>query len=110
VKDSAPLGDRFLGDEVEDTVERALADAVIVSGTSTGKPTALEDGQTPRRPSTRLCRSGLDDSSVEALREVADRAIIGTAFKLGDKVSAPLTEHAFLRWSQPYGGGLLAKR
>jgi membrane complex biogenesis BtpA family protein len=49
VKHSAPLGDRFLGDEVEDTVERALADAVIVSGTSTGKPTALEDVRTVKR-------------------------------------------------------------
>jgi uncharacterized protein len=38
VKHSALLGDRFLGDEVEDTVERALADAVIVSGKSTRKP------------------------------------------------------------------------
>jgi uncharacterized protein len=91
VKHSAPLGDRFLGDEVEDTVERALADAVIVSGTSTRKPTALEDVCTVKRHAGQApvhVGSGLDDSSLEALLEVADGAIIGTAFKLGGKVSA----------------------
>jgi uncharacterized protein len=91
VKHSAPLGDRFLGDEVEDTVERALADAVIVSGTSTRKPTALEDVCTVKRHAGQApvhVGRGLDDSSVKALLEVADGAIIGTAFKLGGKVSA----------------------
>jgi membrane complex biogenesis BtpA family protein len=93
VKHSAPLGDRFLGDEVEDTVERGLADAVIVSGTSTGKPTALEDVRTVKRHAGHAAvyvGSGLDDSTVDTLLEVADGAIVGTAFKLGGKVSAPV--------------------
>jgi uncharacterized protein len=93
VKHSAPLGDRFLGDEVEDTVERALADAVIVSGTSTGKPTALEDVRTVKHHAGQAAvyvGSGVDDSSVETLLEVADGAIVGTALKLDGKVSAPV--------------------
>jgi hypothetical protein len=93
VKHSAPLGDRFLADEVEDTVERGLADAVIVSGTSTGKPTALEDVRTVKRhagDARVYVGSGLDDSTVEPLLEVADGAIVGTAFKVGGKVSAPV--------------------
>lgn len=93
VKHSAPLGDRFLADEVEDTVERGLADAVIVSGASTGKPTALEDVRTVKRHAGHAAvyvGSGLDESSVESLLEVADGAIVGTAFKLGGKVSAPV--------------------
>src|SRR4051794_8539976 len=58
VKHSAALGDRSLADEVEDTVERGLADAVIVSGSSTGKPTALEDVQTSNAtPVWRPCTS-----------------------------------------------------
>jgi uncharacterized protein len=93
VKHSAPLGDRSLGDEVEDTVERGLADAVIVSGSSTGKPTALEDVRTAKRHAAEAAvyiGSGVDDSTIEALLEVADGAIIGTAFKRGGKVSAPV--------------------
>jgi uncharacterized protein len=93
VKHSAPLGDRFLGDEVEDTVERGLADAVIVSGTSTGKPTPLEDVRTVKRHAGQAAvyvGSGVDNSTVETLLEVADGAIVGTAFKLDGKVWAPV--------------------
>ncbi len=93
VKHSAALGDRSLGDEVEDTVERGLADAVIVSGTSTGKPTALEDVRTVKRHAGAAAvyvGSGLDESTAEALLEVADGAIVGTAFKRGAKISAPV--------------------
>src|SRR4051794_34047472 len=95
VKHSAALGDRFLGEEVEDTVERGVADAVIVSGSSTGKPTALEDVHTVKRHA-RLAPvyvgSGVDESTVEGLLEVADGAIVGTAFKRGAEVSAPVDQ------------------
>jgi uncharacterized protein len=93
VKHSAALGDRSLGDEVEDTVERGVGDAVIVSGSSTGKATALEDVHTVKRhagPATVYVGSGVDESTVEGLLEVADGAIVGTAFKRGAKVSAPV--------------------
>ena len=78
---------------MEDTVERGLADAVIVSGTSTGKPTAVEDVHTVKRHAGHAAvyiGSGLDDSTVEPLLEIADGAIVGTAFKLGGNVSAPV--------------------
>jgi membrane complex biogenesis BtpA family protein len=95
VKHSAALGDRSLRDEVEDTVERGLADAVIVSGSSTGKPTALDDLSTVKQHAGRAAvyvGSGVDDSTAEGLLEVADGAIIGTAFKRDAKVSAPVDE------------------
>jgi membrane complex biogenesis BtpA family protein len=93
VKHSASLGDRPLGDEVEDPVERGLADVVIVSGSSTGQPTALEDVHAVKHHAGRAAvyvGSGVDDSTVEGLLEVADGAIVGTAFKRGAKVSAPV--------------------
>ena len=34
--------------------------------------------------------SGVDESTVEGLLEVADGAIVGTAFKRGAEVSAPV--------------------
>jgi len=93
VKHSAPLADTSLANEVEDTVERGLADAVIVSGTSTGKPTALKDVRTVKRHAGAAAvyvGSGLDESTAEALLEVADGAIVGTALKRGAKISAPV--------------------
>src|SRR5687767_3869170 len=42
VKHSAPLSERPIEDEVEDTVYRGRADALIVSGSGTGKVTAVE--------------------------------------------------------------------
>jgi membrane complex biogenesis BtpA family protein len=93
VKHSAQIGITSLGNEVEDTVERGLADAVIVSGTSTGKPTALEDVRTVKRHAGTAAvyvGSGLDESTAEALLEVADGAIVGTAFKHGANISAPV--------------------
>ena len=93
VKHSAALGDRSLGDEVEDTVERGVADAVIVSGSSTGKPTVLEDVRTVKSHAGSAAvyvGSGVDELTVEGLLEVADGAIVGTAFKRGAKVSAPV--------------------
>jgi membrane complex biogenesis BtpA family protein len=93
VKHSAPLGDRALEDEVEDTVERGLADALIVSGTSTGKPTALDDVRIVKHHAGSApvyVGSGADEATLEALLEVADGAIIGTAFKRGGDVSAPV--------------------
>lgn len=74
-------------------MERGLADAVIVSGTSTGKPTALQDVRTVKQnagDAAVYVGSGVDDSTVEALLEIADGVIVGTAFKRDAKVSAPV--------------------
>jgi membrane complex biogenesis BtpA family protein len=96
VKHSAPLGDRPLEDEVDDTVKRGLADAVIVSGTGTGRPTALDDVDRVRRRANTACvylGSGVDEANFDKLMEVADGAIVGTAFKCGGDVAAPVDVH-----------------
>jgi uncharacterized protein len=93
VKHSAALGHRSLEDEVEDTVERGLADAVIVSGTATGKPALFEDVRTVKRHARGApiyIGSGVDASNVEGLLDVADGVIVGTALKRGGEVSAPV--------------------
>ena len=43
VKHSAPLASRELRDEVEEVVSRCCADAIIVTGSASGRQTALED-------------------------------------------------------------------
>lgn len=84
VKHSAPLAFRSLRDEVEDTVERGLADAVIVSGAATGKPTSLEDlamvAESARGVAV-YAGSGVTAENVcEVLRHAAG-VIVGTALK-----------------------------
>lgn len=83
VKHSAPLAERPVEDEVADTIHRGRADAVIVSGTGTGKAT---DPQTLRRVKAAagqtpvLVGSGVTLDSVPSLTD-ADGLIVGTALK-----------------------------
>jgi membrane complex biogenesis BtpA family protein len=85
VKHSAPLAPRPISEEVADTVERGLADAVIVSGTGTGRPTDLEQlrgvkqaaGATPV-----FVGSGATVETVGSYVQHADGLIVGSAFKV----------------------------
>ena len=92
VKHSAPLAPRPLPDEVADTIERGLAEAVIVSGAGTGKPTdphhdasvKVAAGDVPV-----FISSGISASTVDQF-EAADGFIVGTAFKRGGDVAKPV--------------------
>ncbi len=92
VKHSAPLAPRRLVDEVADTIERGLADAVIVSGSGTGKPTDPQHvravkataGDTPV-----FIGSGIEASTLDQF-DAADGFIVGIAFKRGGDVGAPV--------------------
>src|SRR5262249_16672127 len=84
VKHSAPLAARQVEDEVDDTLKRGLADAIVASGAGTGKPTDPD----------KLCRikkaagdapvfvgSGAGAETIRTLAARCDGFIIGTAFK-----------------------------
>jgi membrane complex biogenesis BtpA family protein len=84
VKHSATLAARPIGDEVDDTVERALADAVIVSGAGTGKPTELEKVKSVRNAAGKTpvyIGSGITTETIANYLPFADGFIVGTAFK-----------------------------
>ena len=93
VKHSAPLAARPLEDEVDDLIERALADAIIVSGAGTGKDTDPEvvrrakqaAGETPV-----LVGSGVTPTTVSEFLEHADGFIVGTALKKGGVAANPV--------------------
>ncbi len=84
VKHSVALASRPIVDEVEDTIHRGLADALIVSGWGTGKPTDPKKakavkaavGETPV-----FIGSGVSAKTVAGLLNHADGFIVGTAFK-----------------------------
>lgn len=93
VKHAVPLGNWTIEDAARDTVERGLADALIVSGAGTGLATELEDVERVRRtaPGTRLLLgSGVTLANVRDFLPVADGFIVGTSLKVGGKVANPV--------------------
>jgi uncharacterized protein len=93
VKHSAPLGIRDLADEVEDTVARGRADAVIVSGPATGKVTSLEDLRTAKAAAGAtpvFAGSGVTAANAAEVLACADGIIVGTAFKKDGVTTNPV--------------------
>ncbi|MGL5871013.1 MAG: photosystem I biogenesis protein BtpA [Xenococcaceae cyanobacterium] len=89
VKHARPLGTPNLTTAVQDTIERGLADAVILSGWATGSPPSLEDlelaaaaaGNTPV-----FIGSGADWDNIANLMQAADGAIVASSLKRGGKI------------------------
>ena len=95
VKHSAPLGIRDLADEVEDTVRRGMADAVIVSGSATGRQTRLEDLRMARDAAGGapvFAGSGVSAANVAEVLACCDGVIAGTALKRGGETTNPVDE------------------
>jgi membrane complex biogenesis BtpA family protein len=93
VKHAVPLGNWPLEAAARDTLERGLADALIVSGAGTGLPTSASDVERIRAacPSAKiLLGSGVTESNVRDYLPLADGFIVGTSLKFGGKVSNPV--------------------
>src|SRR5438552_9240069 len=93
VKHSAPVAARELGDEVEEIVSRGCADAIIVTGSATGRQTAHGDLKTAKQSAGGapvIAGSGVDLTNMGGVLEVADGLIVGTAFKLDSVTSNPV--------------------
>ena len=100
VKHSSPLGRTDEEDpavDAEEALDRGLADAVVVSGPSTGAAVdreALETvaGVCERRGAPLLVGSGVTPGTAADLLSVADGAVVGTALKEGGETTAPVSE------------------
>lgn len=92
VKHSAPLAVREIEDEVEELADRALADAILVTGTATGSP--ADEGDLERvRAATRLpvfVASGATERTAKSLLAKCDGVIVGTAIKRGRRAGGPV--------------------
>jgi len=91
VKHAVPLGDLALADAARDTLERGLADGLIVSGVGTGHPTAAEDVQVVRAACPRawiLLGSGVSVKNLARYRGYADGFIVGSSLKRGGRLGA----------------------
>lgn len=93
VKHAQPLGETDPGRIAKDTVERGLADALIVTGEATGAPAAL-----PRVTVVRaavpgvpvLVGSGVTAETVCAVLDACDGVIVGSAVMRGGRAGGPV--------------------
>jgi hypothetical protein len=95
VKHAAPLGERAVEVEAEDLIDRAGAEAVIVSGEGTGKPVNHQRLQAVHAVAMQRSRPALIGSgaTLETIRRLASYCngfIVGTHFKRDGKLDAPV--------------------
>jgi membrane complex biogenesis BtpA family protein len=92
VKHATPLGRESLAEAAADLVERALADALIVTGRATGSAPAASAVAAAAGHAPLLVGSGLTPENARELLAHAQGAIVGTALKRGGRVRAPVDE------------------
>ena len=93
VKHAVPLGDWSLEDSARDTVERGLADALIVSGVGTGMAADAVDVERVRQacPETPIfLGSGVTVRNVQDFLPWASGFIVGSSLKKNGKLSNPV--------------------
>ena len=92
VKHATPPAGLSLVDATHDLVERAGADAVVVSGVGTGSPADLADLATVADASHLpvFLGSGVTIDNVREMLEIADGAIVGTSIKVDGVATNPV--------------------
>ena len=92
VKHSAPLAARAIEDEARELEERALADAILVTGAATGAPVDERELERVRRATgvPLFVASGATERSVAGLLARCDGVLVGTAVKRGRRAGAPV--------------------
>jgi len=93
VKHAVPLGDWTLEDSAHDTLDRGLADALIISGVGTGQAADPQDVQCVHAacPSARiLLGSGVTLENIGQFLPFADGFIVGSSLKLDGKLANPV--------------------
>lgn len=93
VKHAVPLGNGTIEDSAHDTLERGLADALIISGTGTGVAASIEDLRRVRAacpPARLLLGSGITLQNVREFLDIADGVIVGSSLKRQGKLSNPV--------------------
>jgi membrane complex biogenesis BtpA family protein len=93
VKHSAPLAPRAPDDDARDLVARGLADAVLVTGESTGRAVDLAKLASVRAATAGVplyVASGATDASLDALAAHADGVIVGSALRANAVAGGPI--------------------
>ena len=93
VKHARPLSSTNLTNAVQDTIERRLADAVILSGWATGNPPNLEDLELATAAANGtpvFIGSGADWENISTLMPAADGVIVSSSLKRHGRREQPV--------------------
>ncbi|BAZ89258.1 photosystem I assembly BtpA [Raphidiopsis curvata NIES-932] len=93
VKHARPLSHPHLSVAIKDTIERGLADGVILSGLETGSPPSLEDLKLASRVAATtpvFIGSGADWENIGTLMPVVDGVIVSSSLKRHGQISQPV--------------------
>ncbi|MFX0096545.1 MAG: BtpA/SgcQ family protein [Candidatus Hodarchaeota archaeon] len=93
VKHAIPIPKSPIERTARETVNRGLADAVIVTGEETGKPPSLDDVKSVRKSLQKtpiLIGSGVDINNIETFLDLTDGVIVGTSFKVDNDAKKPV--------------------
>lgn len=93
VKHARPLGCPNLTTAVQDTLQRGLADGVILSGWATGHPPSREDLELAKAAAGKapvLIGSGADWENIGSLISVVDGVIVASSLKRHGDVNQPI--------------------
>ncbi|HAX85754.1 MAG TPA: phosphorybosylanthranilate isomerase, partial [Cyanobacteria bacterium UBA11370] len=93
VKHARPLGAPNLTTAVQETIERGLADGVILSGWATGSPPTLEDlelASAAAKGTPVFIGSGANWENISTLMQAADGVIVSSSLKRRGKIEQPI--------------------
>ena len=93
VKHARPLGSPNLTTAVQETIERGLADGVILSGWATGSPPTTEDLELATKAANGvpvLIGSGANWENIPHLMAAADGVIVSSSLKRNGQVTQPV--------------------
>ena len=93
VKHARPLGSPNLTTAVQETIERGLADGVILSGWATGSPPSLEDlelASAAAKGTPVFIGSGADWENIATLMQAADGVIVSSSLKRHGRIDQPI--------------------
>lgn len=93
VKHARPLGSPNLTTAVQETIERGLADGIILSGWATGSPPSLEDlelASAAANGTSVFIGSGADWENIPQLIQAADGVIVSSSLKRRGQIEQPI--------------------
>ncbi len=93
VKHARPLGSPNLTTAVQETIQRGLADGVILSGWATGSPPTREDlelASAAARGTPVFIGSGANWENIATLMQAADGVIVSSSLKRRGRIEQPI--------------------
>lgn len=113
VKHAHPISTPNLTAAIHDTVERGLADAVILSGWATGQVPKMEDLKDARENAGNtpiLIGSGATWENIGNLLQIADGAIVASSLKRQGKLTEPIDPQRVAQFMESAQQGIKIRR